>query len=47
MYNHIIKQDKLYNLDPRIKLALMIIVSLISLTGSVTGNQVIVRLLIM
>ncbi|PHK49672.1 energy-coupling factor transporter transmembrane component T [Staphylococcus edaphicus] len=47
MYNQILSQNHKRNLDPRIKLGLMLIVSLISLTGGVTGNEVFIRLIIM
>ncbi|GGB75759.1 MULTISPECIES: energy-coupling factor transporter transmembrane component T [Staphylococcus] len=47
MYNHIIRQDHLFNLDPRIKIGLILMISLVALTGGVTGIEVYIRLLLM
>ncbi len=47
MKSGIINQNYIFNLDPRVKLGLMIIISLISLTGGVTGNEIFLRLLVM
>lgn len=47
MKSNIINQNYIFNLDPRVKLGLMIIISLISLTGGVTGNEIFLRLLVM
>lgn len=47
MNNKIINQSHIFNLDPRVKLGIMIIISLISLTGGVTGNEIFLRLLVM
>lgn len=47
MNNKIKNQSHIFNLDPRVKLGVMIIVSLISLTGGVTGNEIFLRLLVM
>lgn len=47
MNNKIINQSHIFNLDPRVKLGIMVIISLISLTGGVTGNEIFLRLLVM
>lgn len=47
MNNKIINQSHIFNLDPRVKLGIMIIISLISLTGGVTGNEIFLRLIVM
>src|SRR5699024_12843184 len=47
MYNHIIRQDHLFNLDPRIKIGLILMISLVALTRGVTGIEVYIRFLLM
>lgn len=46
MYNQIIPPQHLFNLDPRIKIGLMLMISLVALTGDVTGVKVYIRLLL-
>lgn len=47
MYNQVLSQNHIFNFDPRIKIGLMLIISLISLTGGVTGQGIFIRLIIM
>lgn len=47
MRNQRIKYSHIFNLDPRIKMLMMLIISLIALTGGTTGHEIIFRLSIM
>ena len=46
MYSQTIPQSHLLNLDPRIKIALILMISLVALTGGVTGVEVYLRAVI-
>ncbi|MFL0468747.1 hypothetical protein [Staphylococcus cohnii] len=46
MYSQTIPQTHLLNLDPRIKIALILMISLVALTGGVTGVEVYLRAII-
>ncbi|PTH18876.1 energy-coupling factor transporter transmembrane component T [Staphylococcus auricularis] len=47
MYEVTIHQHHPFNLDPRVKIALMLVISLIALTGAVSGPGVFVRLILL
>src|SRR5699024_3360727 len=46
MYSQTIPQSHLLNLDPRIKIALILMISLVASTGGVTGVEVYLRAVI-
>ncbi|WP_436862086.1 energy-coupling factor transporter transmembrane component T [Staphylococcus caeli] len=47
MRNQRITHNHIFNLDPRIKILMMLIISLIALTGGTTGHEIIFRLIVM
>ncbi|SCS38126.1 energy-coupling factor transporter transmembrane component T [Staphylococcus caeli] len=47
MRNQILAHNHIFNLDPRIKILMMLIVSLIALTGGTTGHEIVLRLIVM
>ena len=47
MYEVTIHQHHPFNLDPRVKIALMLVISFIALTGAVSGPDVFVRLILL
>ncbi|WP_436854413.1 energy-coupling factor transporter transmembrane component T [Staphylococcus caeli] len=47
MRNQRITHNHIFNLDPRIKILMMLIISLIALTGGTTGHEIIIRLSVM